>query len=114
MKYRRYSLGYSPTQIREINRLVDSSLDALEDSDTDYLDVPCLYGNWCGPGCSGPGAPIDSVDACCKAHDECYARRGYFACSCDRDLVNCLSRKTGSAAWTIRNYFRYSPCDFRA
>lgn len=27
---------------------------------------------YCGPGCSGPGAPTNPVDACCKYHDECY------------------------------------------
>jgi len=31
---------------------------------------------YCGPGCSGPGAPTNAVDACCKQHDECYARYG--------------------------------------
>ncbi|RDY66986.1 phospholipase, partial [Halobacillus trueperi] len=29
---------------------------------------------WCGPGCSGPGAPINETDAACKAHDECYRK----------------------------------------
>ena len=28
--------------------------------------------NWCGPGCNGPGAPINELDAACKAHDICY------------------------------------------
>jgi hypothetical protein len=48
------------------------------------LDV---YGNWCGPGNSGPGAPIDRVDQVCCRHDKCYSDRGYFDCSCDRDLI---------------------------
>jgi hypothetical protein len=46
-----------------------------------------LYGNWCGPGNSGPGAPIDAVDQVCCLHDKCYTDRGYLDCSCDRDLV---------------------------
>lgn len=31
---------------------------------------------YCGPGCTGPGAPINPVDACCKFHDECYLKYG--------------------------------------
>lgn len=41
---------------------------------------------WCGPGCSGPGAPINAVDAACKAHDECYHRYGP-TCGCDREFL---------------------------
>jgi hypothetical protein len=52
--------------------------------------IPCYHGRWCGPGCSGPGTPIDDVDACCKTHDACYGRRGYFNCDCDRELLRCL------------------------
>ena len=46
-----------------------------------------IYGRYCGPGHSGPGAPIDAVDAVCKTHDECYGRRGYLDCRCDRNLI---------------------------
>lgn len=46
-----------------------------------------VYGNWCGPGHSGPGAPIDLLDRMCKNHDECYARQGYFDCGCDQGLL---------------------------
>lgn len=45
--------------------------------------------NWCGPGCSGPGAPINEVDAACKAHDECYSR-GRDRCECDRAFLERL------------------------
>ncbi|SDI04055.1 phospholipase [Alteribacillus bidgolensis] len=40
--------------------------------------------NWCGPGCSGPGAPVNAVDAACKAHDECYRVFGGPSCKCDQ------------------------------
>lgn len=46
-----------------------------------------VYGNWCGPGYSGPGDPIDVVDMCCKSHDQCYDQRGYSTCSCDKELL---------------------------
>lgn len=32
-----------------------------------------VHGRYCGPGHSGPGAPVDALDAACKAHDEAYA-----------------------------------------
>jgi hypothetical protein len=44
---------------------------------------------WCGPGCSGPGAPINEVDAACKAHDECYHLYG-SRCECDRAFMHQL------------------------
>ncbi len=44
---------------------------------------------WCGPGCSGPGAPINSVDAACKDHDLCYERYGP-SCQCDRMFMRKL------------------------
>lgn len=78
--------------------------------------IPCIYGRWCGPGCSGPGPPIDDVDACCQAHDQCYARRGYFNCQCDQDLLTCLApkrdwrTKKGRNAWAIWSYFKAAPC----
>jgi hypothetical protein len=79
--------------------------------------LPCIYGRWCGPGCSGPGSPINDVDACCKVHDECYDRKGYFACSCDRELLACLAPKRsiwtskGRAAIAVWSYFKVAPCN---
>lgn len=46
-----------------------------------------VYGNWCGPGHSGPGAPIDDLDTACMHHDQCYSARGYFNETCDRELI---------------------------
>ena len=42
--------------------------------------------NWCGPGCNGPGPPINEVDAACKAHDICYRKFGNRY-ECDRELL---------------------------
>jgi hypothetical protein len=47
---------------------------------------------WCGPGCSGPGAPINDVDACCQKHDYCLSR-GLSACECDSHFLECLRPK---------------------
>lgn len=48
--------------------------------------------NWCGPGCSGPGAPINDVDSCCYKHDKCL-RSGRSRCQCDQDFLYCLKPK---------------------
>ena len=48
--------------------------------------------NWCGPGCNGPGAPINDVDSLCKAHDECY-RMGGYPCECDQEFLHRLRTK---------------------
>ncbi|MFD1205964.1 MULTISPECIES: phospholipase [Sporosarcina] len=54
----------------------------------------CLFPgyNWCGPKCSGPGAPINDVDAACRAHDICYAT-GRNRCECDREFLRALHSK---------------------
>ncbi|MCG7336856.1 phospholipase [Sporosarcina sp. ACRSM] len=67
--------------------------------------------NWCGPGCNGPGAPINDVDAACKAHDECY-RQGRHPCECDQEFLDCLRPKIdpctqkGRHARVLYNYMR--------
>lgn len=51
----------------------------------------CFPGyRYCGPGCSGPGAPTNPVDACCQMHDLCYSiyGRSYY---CDELFHRCLS-----------------------
>lgn len=47
---------------------------------------------WCGPGCSGPGAPINDVDTCCMRHDR-YLSRGISPCKCDDEFMECLRSK---------------------
>ncbi|AWI12469.1 Parvovirus coat protein VP1-like protein [Caldifermentibacillus hisashii] len=77
----------------------------------------CFPGyNWCGPGCSGPGRPTNPVDACCKAHDECYRRYGHSR-YCDEMFKRCLqpyrNRHTRmgrdaslfSRFFTVKNFF---------
>ncbi len=61
------------------------------------IGIP-VYGNWCGPGHSGPGAPIDDLDACCMTHDRCYDREGYLDCGCDFALCGCASRASWGSA----------------
>ncbi|MDQ0200453.1 phospholipase [Neobacillus ginsengisoli] len=57
---------------------------------------------WCGPGCSGPGAPINDVDACCQMHDLCLSR-GNAPCSCDYEFMECLRRKMNPQTQKGRN-----------
>ena len=49
--------------------------------------VGLVHGRYCGLG-NKAGPPVDALDAACRAHDRCWAKRGQFACSCDRQLVN--------------------------
>ncbi|WP_209122728.1 phospholipase [Alkalihalobacillus sp. BA299] len=50
---------------------------------------------WCGPGCSGPGAPINDVDECCQRHDQCLSA-GRSRCECDRKFLHCLRPKVNN------------------
>ncbi|MBS4218566.1 phospholipase [Bacillus sp. FJAT-49711] len=67
---------------------------------------------WCGPGCSGPGAPINEVDAACQAHDECYRHFG-ASCECDRAFLRRLrsmknpNTRTGRHAYLLYNYMKF-------
>ena len=62
-----------------------------------------IYGNYCGPnycggqrfnGAEGPNcrwgvAPKDSLDACCRAHDQCCGlNRGI---NCNREILSCIN-----------------------
>ena len=67
--------------------------------------------NWCGPGCSGPGNPINEVDAACKFHDECYRDCG-DKCYCDLELMLLLApylhehSQRGRHARLLYNYMK--------
>lgn len=47
---------------------------------------------WCGVRCSGPGAPVNEIDACCMRHDLCL-HRGIHPCQCDHTFMECLRPK---------------------
>ena len=63
-----------------------SSQRSLQSGASPQLSFP-VHGNWCGPGHSGPGGPIDLLDSRCQTHDWCYGQKGYFNKACDRELV---------------------------
>ena len=94
---------------REYNTIAENNNEA---------DALKVHGNYCGPGQSGPGAPVDKLDELCQKHDNCYGERGYFACSCDRELqgdiiLNSAKFKTKeerAAAAAIFAYFSNAPC----
>lgn len=72
----------------------------------------CLPGGYqhCGGNCGygsthGGGAPINSTDTCCVAHDRCYSVFGYGDNCCDKELVSCVSGHTTVAAAGIRAFF---------
>lgn len=77
-----------------------------------------IWGNWCGPG-HGGGAALGRLDALCRTHDRCYGSRGYFACSCDRELRDGIRRNAGrwssggeaTAAVAVYTYFNSSLCN---
>ena len=76
-----------------------------------------LWGNWCGPG-HGGGSAVDVLDSICRTHDQCYGSRGYFACSCDRNIVESIKRNINRmsggqrvAASAVSVYFTYSACN---
>ncbi|UOQ43283.1 phospholipase [Halobacillus salinarum] len=66
---------------------------------------------YCGPGCSGPGEPVNAVDAACKEHDECYRQYGP-SCYCDQqflrqlDLLRNPYTEEGRHAQIIYRYMR--------
>lgn len=75
--------------------------------------------NWCGPGCNGPGPPVNEVDAACRDHDICY-RMGRNRCDCDCEFLDSLYAKIddtqeGKHARMLYNYMKvqsYVNCGF--
>ena len=101
---------------REFNRFATTQDGAGGEAQT--RDMPG-YGNWCGPGNSGPGEPVNTLDRLCQQHDRCYANRGYFACSCDRELIQGIRDNRGNfngfgentAALAIATCFNSALCN---
>ena len=64
-----------------------------------------LYGNYCGPnycggqrfkGAEGPNciwgvAPKDSLDSCCRTHDQCCGTPSSRSTSCNQRILSCLN-----------------------
>ncbi|MBA2176576.1 phospholipase [Halobacillus locisalis] len=91
--------------------------------DDRFLPRFCLFPGYkyCGPGCSGPGEPLNAVDAACKRHDECYRYYGDY-CACDLAFLQELERLQnpytieGRHARKMYNYMRFQrlfTCGFR-
>ncbi|MUK90334.1 Parvovirus coat protein VP1-like protein [Ornithinibacillus sp. L9] len=52
--------------------------------------MPCLPGyRYCGPGCRGPGAPVNQLDYFCMQHDACY-RQSSSRRACDEIFLRRL------------------------
>lgn len=76
-----------------------------------------VWGRWCGPGHSGPGAPISLLDRFCQSHDNCYASKGYFNCYCDYLLTSRIRASywyfglyERSVALGVLTFFSMAPC----
>ncbi|MFD2627462.1 phospholipase [Oceanobacillus kapialis] len=67
---------------------------------------------YCGPGCSGPGQPINAVDAACREHDRCYKQHGGPSCACDKLFMKRLASeidpytKEGRDAHVLYQYMK--------
>ncbi|MED0675238.1 hypothetical protein P4S83_03825 [Aneurinibacillus thermoaerophilus] len=87
-----YNKQHTENEFQEIQEIMNEKINQIDslDNKTELMDLPCIYGNYCGPKC-GSGTPISPVDWCCKHHDDCYANNGYFNCECDRKLIHCLA-----------------------
>lgn len=66
--------------------------------------LPGFYGNWCGPGHSGPGEPVDQLDAACRDHDLCYGQGGYFNRECDLRLLRTIEDDFAGYTWAQKLY----------
>ncbi|WP_170151407.1 phospholipase A2 family protein [Microvirga subterranea] len=80
---------------------------------------PLFHGHWCGAGDQNRAAPVDALDAACRAHDLCYERVGRNACNCDRAFLDATARlarnmripeSVRSKAATANSLFSAAPC----
>lgn len=82
--------------------------------------APALFhGHWCGAGDQNRAAPVDALDAACRAHDLCYERVGRNACDCDRALLDATAKLVRNMrvapgvrnkAATVNSLFSAAPC----
>ncbi|MFC5131892.1 phospholipase A2 family protein [Paeniglutamicibacter kerguelensis] len=88
--------GYTATSSLRERSKTTGSLNRRRELPPEGLAVPQidlrLYGNWCGPGHSGPGEPIDAVDEACCRHDTCFREQGYDDCDCNRTAILDLTK----------------------
>ena len=112
------ALAGEDERVVEIGRKFNEFSRAMR-KDPGTRDGMPIWGNWCGPGHSGPEPPTDMLDAICQMHDECYASRGYLACSCDAELRALIAIALASGKLTpeetivalaIFGWFSASPC----
>ncbi len=80
---------------------------------------PLFHGHWCGAGDQNRAAPVDALDAACRAHDLCYERVGRNACDCDRALLDAtaklvrnvrVAQDVRNKAATVNSLFSAAPC----
>ncbi|MCB8822617.1 phospholipase A2 family protein [Microvirga rosea] len=81
--------------------------------------APLFHGHWCGLGDQNREAPVDALDAACRAHDLCYERLGRNACACDRAFLKSTAgliksprtdESLRSKAATANSLFSATPC----
>lgn len=71
------------------------------DSQISFAKNPWEYGNWGGPGHSGPGKPVDSQDRNYQKHDQAYSGKGTLGWRGSREDARLIER----SAVTIVNPF---------
>jgi hypothetical protein len=93
---------YDETFQRELAKLNNTNLKQTSEDKSKNFSLPCIYGNWCGPFCSGPGEPIDEIDTLCKQHDLCYGDKTKSKRYCDKKLIEDLKPYVASGnKWAI-------------
>lgn len=102
-----------PALVLEQGKLIEDVSDAYNESTDRGIKFP-VHGRYCGIGHSGPGKPIDVLDAGCQQHDKCFKGMSYKKnCKCNKRLVNYINRnykkmkgkKQKSKAMAIKAYF---------
>jgi hypothetical protein len=103
----------------------DSVVDASNLSEEEIAQLQeefKFYGNYCGPGyCGGQNVqeqsgrcrwsvrPIDSLDACCKLHDQCCGSSRTRGKSCNRQILACAT----NARCTQSNLMSRADCELK-